>query len=111
VTAALPFETGPAGVSVRIRVTPGAGRSEVAGLHLDAAGAVALAVRVTARPEKGKATAAAIETLARALHMPPSSLSLKCGGKNRTKLIAVAGDARRIEQAVRRLMPQEQGNE
>lgn len=103
----LPYESGPAGLVLRIRVTPGAGRSEVAGLHHDAEGRPALQVRVTARPEKGRATAAALETLARALGMPPSRLALKCGGRNRTKLIAVAGDARAAQQAVMRLMSQE----
>lgn len=103
-TSPLPIEAGPAGLSLRIRVTPGARRSEVVGLHGDAAGGQALAVRVTAPPEKGRATTAAIETLARALGLAPSRLSLKCGGRSRTKIIAVSGDGAEVRTALERLL-------
>lgn len=103
-TLPLPYETGAAGLSLRIRVTPGARRSEVAGLHNDAAGGCALAVRVTAPPEKGRATAAAIETVAHALKIAPSRLALKCGGRSRTKIIAVSGDGAELRTALERLL-------
>ncbi len=79
-------------------------------MHEDAAGNAAIAVRVTARPEKGKATEAAIETLARALRVPPSRLALKCGGKNRTKLIQVSGEPAEIERALAQLLAKQRGD-
>lgn len=109
-TGGLPYESGPAGVCVRIRVTPGAGKSELAGLREDADGNAAIAVRVTANPGKGKATAAAMETLARALRVPPSRLSLKCGGRSRLKLIQISGEAAEIERALAQLLNKQRGD-
>lgn len=64
-----------------VRVTPGA-RSE--GLEI-AAGR--LLARVRARPEDGKATAAVLDLLARALGIAPSRLSLLRGATSREKLV------------------------
>lgn len=64
-----------------VRVTPGA-RSE--GLEI-ADGR--LLAKVRARPEDGKATAAVLDLLARALDTAPSRLSLLRGATSREKLV------------------------
>lgn len=66
-----------------MRVTPGA-RSE--GLEI-AEGRVL--VKVRAKPEDGKATAAVLELLARALEVAPSGLSLLRGATSREKLVRI----------------------
>ncbi|MFP4274206.1 MAG: DUF167 domain-containing protein [Paracoccaceae bacterium] len=64
----------------RVRVTPRAAREALA------AEADHIAVRVTARPAQGKANAAAVKLLARALGVPKTRLTLIRGGTSRTKL-------------------------
>ena len=66
-----------------VRVSPGASADAVT---LPPAGG-AIAVRVTAPPEEGKANDAVLRLLARALQRPPSSLELVRGATGRTKLI------------------------
>ncbi len=93
-----------AGVTVRVRAQPGAGRSEIAGLETRARGEVSLKVRVRAQAEKGKANQAVIETLAKALGLARSRLSLKQGATARTKLVAIEGDPEELAAALARLV-------
>jgi uncharacterized protein YggU (UPF0235/DUF167 family) len=51
-----------------------------------------LRVRVSAVPDKGKANAAVVALLARALGVPKSAVSVVSGETARLKTIAVAGD-------------------
>jgi uncharacterized protein YggU (UPF0235/DUF167 family) len=69
-----------------VRVTPGA-RSE--GLEI-AKGR--LLAKVRAKPEDGKATAAVLDLLARALDIAPSRLSLLRGATSREKLVQLSQD-------------------
>jgi uncharacterized protein YggU (UPF0235/DUF167 family) len=55
-------------------------------------GSAVIRVRVTAVPDKGKANAAAIVLLAKALGVPKSAISVVSGETARLKTIAVAGD-------------------
>jgi uncharacterized protein YggU (UPF0235/DUF167 family) len=66
-----------------VRVTPGT-RSET----LEIAEGRLLA-KVRAKPEDGKATAAVLELLARALEIGPSRLSLLRGATSREKLLQI----------------------
>lgn len=66
-----------------VRVTPGT-RSEA----LEIAEGRLLA-KVRAKPEDGKATAAVLELLARALEIAPSRLSLLRGATSREKLLQI----------------------
>ena len=50
-----------------------------------------LRVAVTAAPEKGRANAAVEELLARALGIPPSSVTVVAGATARRKLVEVDG--------------------
>ncbi len=71
---------------LRVRVTPGAGRTEVVGRHGDA-----WRLRVTPAPERGRATEAALRLLADTLSVPRRNVSLVSGHAAREKLVAVAG--------------------
>jgi hypothetical protein len=83
------FELTDTGARVFVRVTPGARTGEIAGLWRGAKGEQRLAVKVTAPPDKGKANAAVIKVLARALGLPKSSLSVASGETSRLKTIAI----------------------
>lgn len=71
-----------------VRVTPRARRNAVLA---DPGPPPVLRVQVTAAPEGGKANAAAIKLLARALGVPKSRLELIRGATSRDKLFRVAG--------------------
>ena len=62
----------------------------------------ALKVKVAAVPEKGKANAAAVALLAKALGVPKSAIRLVAGETARSKVVEIAGDgpslAARLEQ-------------
>lgn len=64
-----------------LRVTPGASAEAIA------LGDAGLAVRVTAAPEAGKANAAVLALLARALGVPKTSLEIVRGDTGRDKLV------------------------
>jgi uncharacterized protein len=79
---------------LRLRVSPGASRSEVVGRYGDG-----WKVRVAARPEHGKANAAVLELVAQTLGMPKTSIDLVSGAGSRDKVLAVQGmDATSVEQ-------------
>jgi uncharacterized protein len=82
---------------LRVRVTPRAGRNEVAG-ERDGV----LLVRVTAPPEGGKANAAACRVIARALGIAPSRVTVARGAGSRQKSLRVEGvDQKRLKAALR----------
>jgi hypothetical protein len=72
---------------LRVRVTPKAGRDEIAGF--DERGE--LRVRVTAAAEGGKANAAACKALAEALGVPNSSVRVVRGETSRHKTVELDG--------------------
>ena len=74
-------------MQVAVLVTPKAGRNEVVGWHKDANGARELHVKVTAAPEKGKATKAACKTLAAYFGDPKSSVACVRGDTSRHKMM------------------------
>ena len=92
-----PLRPGKGGVLLLVRVPPKSSRDEVAGLHLASDGAVSLAVKVTAVPDKGRANKAVIETLAKACRMPKSAFELVSGETDRTKTILVTGNPAALE--------------
>jgi uncharacterized protein (TIGR00251 family) len=91
VPASSPFRETPEGVLVHLRVTPNAGRDAIEGVEHRDDGSSVLRVRVKAVPDKGKANAAVIALLAKALGLPKSSLSLISGDTARLKTVLVAG--------------------
>jgi len=77
-------------VRIRVRVHPGAKRTEVGG-RSGPDDAPALVVRVVARAIDGQANAAVIEALAEALGVRRRAVRLVTGASSRTKLVEVEG--------------------
>jgi uncharacterized protein len=71
---------------LRLRVTPGASRSEVVGRHGDA-----WKIRVAAPPESGKANDAVVALIARALGVPRARIEIAGGHGSRDKTVVVSG--------------------
>lgn len=71
---------------ITIRVRPGSARPGVGGEHDGA-----LVVRVSARAVDGRATAAALASVAAAFGVRPRAVTLVAGAASRTKIVEVAG--------------------
>jgi uncharacterized protein (TIGR00251 family) len=71
---------------LRLRVSPGAARSEIVGRHGEA-----WKVRVGAPPESGRANEALVELLASTLGVPKRAVELISGHGSRDKTIVVHG--------------------
>jgi hypothetical protein len=93
------------GVTVAVRVTPGARRQRIDGVVAEADGRQVIRVSVTAPPEAGKANVAVIALLAKTWKVPKSAIAVQSGASSRRKLLAIAGDPaalrRRIEDSVK----------
>ena len=74
------------GVACLVRVTPRAGRTEIAGVRDDA-----LQVRLAAAPVDGAANAALVELLAEVLDVPKRDVTILSGHRGRVKRVAIAG--------------------
>jgi hypothetical protein len=75
--------------SLRVRVSPGARRTEVVGRHGDG-----WKVRVSAPPEDGRANDAVLTLLAQRLDVPRRSLEIVSGHGGRDKVVRMAGISR-----------------
>jgi uncharacterized protein (TIGR00251 family) len=82
----------PDGIRLHLRVTPNAGVDRIEGLETRDDGSTVLRVRVKAVPDKGKANAAVIALLAKALGIPRSAITLVTGDTARFKTLRIAGD-------------------
>jgi len=71
---------------LRLRVSPGAARSELVGRH-----GSAWKVRVSAAPERGRANDAVVRLLASRLDVPRASLSVVSGHAGRDKVVELRG--------------------
>ena len=74
------------GVALTVRVVPRASATELAGVAGEA-----LRIRLQAPPADGKANAALVAFLARALGVPRGAVTLKAGLSSRTKQVRVRG--------------------
>jgi hypothetical protein len=81
---------------LRIRVSPGARKTELVGRQGEA-----WKVRVAAPPERGRANAAVLKLLAERLRIPLAGLTLVAGGSGRDKVVELHGLG--AEEADRRL--------
>jgi uncharacterized protein (TIGR00251 family) len=87
----------PAGVVIRVRVVPRAGRSGLAGTRDNA-----LLVRLNAPPVEGAANAELLDVLSEALDVPRRLLTIVSGERSRSKRVLVAGvDAAAVEARLR----------
>jgi uncharacterized protein len=82
----LRLDEGAEGTRIRVRAVPGARREGVLGAHGDA-----LRVAVRAVAEKGRANAALVEVLARALGLRPGDVEIVSGAGSRDKTVLVRG--------------------
>jgi uncharacterized protein (TIGR00251 family) len=71
---------------LRLRVSPGAGRTALVGRHGDA-----WKVRVTEAPERGRANEAVLRFLAETLALPRTALTLVSGHGGREKIVELKG--------------------
>lgn len=71
---------------VRVRVSPGGGRTAVIGRQGDA-----WKVRVTEAPERGRANEAVLRLLANTLALPRAAVTLVCGHGGREKIVELSG--------------------
>jgi uncharacterized protein YggU (UPF0235/DUF167 family) len=71
---------------VRLRVSPGARRTELGGRHGEA-----WKVRVAASPERGRANEAVLDLLSRALELPRAAVSIVAGHTAREKVVLLEG--------------------
>lgn len=80
-----------AGVRLRVRVTPRAGRDRLEGM-VDLPDGPAVKIAVSAPPEDGKANAAVCKLLAKFLRTAKSNIAVKSGVTARNKQVDIAGD-------------------
>ena len=84
---------------LRLRVSPGATRTELVGRH-----GSAWKVRVSAAPERGRANDAVVALLASRLDVPRASLSIVAGVTGRDKVVELRGlDAAEAERRLEAL--------
>ena len=93
-----------AGVRVRIRVRPGAGRTAVGGGYGDA-----LVVRVGAPAVDGRATEAALAAVAEAFGVRRQSVQLVTGATSRDKVVEIAADPDQVRARLAELRHPERG--
>jgi uncharacterized protein len=92
----MPFKIHKQGVTVSVRLTPGARKDGILGAVDAGEGKKALKVSVRSPPEDGKANKELLELLAEAWKLPKSSLSLLSGDSSRQKVILAAGDSQKL---------------
>ena len=95
---ALRIDRSASGVRFWIHVSPRARQPRVGGIHGDA-----LRVAVSAPPVEGKANAACVQLLAKALGEPATHIDLDPGSRGRRKRVAVRGDPEALSERVRAL--------
>jgi uncharacterized protein (TIGR00251 family) len=89
---ARPWQPGGGGLSVDLKVTPGAKADRVDGIELQDDGAAVLRVRLKAPPADGKANRALIQLLAKRWGLAKSAVTLASGETARRKRLHLAGD-------------------
>ena len=93
----------PTGATLRVRVTPNAGADRIEGAEIRDDGEAVLRVRVAAVPDKGKANAAVVALIAKALGLPKSAISVVAGETSRIKSLAIAGTPELVGESLDRL--------
>lgn len=100
-----PYRVEPGGLTLHLRATPNAGVDRIEGVETRDDGHDVLRVRVKAVPDKGKANAAVIVLLAKALGTSKSQISLVSGDTARQKTVFIAGDGLSLAALVDKLTP------
>jgi uncharacterized protein (TIGR00251 family) len=84
-------------IRLKLRVVPGAGRSEVVGRY-----GSAWKVRIGAAPERGRANAALVRVLAQRLRISRSEITIVSGHTGRDKVVELHGLS--VDEATSRLL-------
>ncbi|TAL31692.1 MAG: DUF167 domain-containing protein [Alphaproteobacteria bacterium] len=92
----MPFKIHKQGVTVNVRLTPGARHDGIAGVVDAGDGKKALKISVRSPPEDGKANKELLALLAQEWGLPKSAFSLLSGDTNRQKVVLVAGDGQAL---------------
>ncbi|RED47993.1 DUF167 domain-containing protein [Aestuariispira insulae] len=92
------------GIHLFLRVTPKASANRLRSVELDGAGQARLKIQVTAPPEGGKANAAVIKLLSKALGIGKTSLRVVSGQTDRHKMLHIAGEPAEREKLIRDLL-------
>lgn len=90
---AVPYRLTGDGLALTVRVTPNAGVDRIEGAEQRDDGQIALRLRVAAVPDKGRANAAVVALLSKALGVPKTRIRVISGETARLKVLAVTGDA------------------
>ena len=80
------------GVALVVRLTPKGGRNCIDGIETLSDGRSVLKVRVRAAPSVGRANAALVRLLAKAVGVPPRDVALSAGATARIKRLTITGD-------------------
>ncbi|MEZ0225724.1 MAG: DUF167 domain-containing protein [Alphaproteobacteria bacterium] len=92
----MPFKIHKQGVTVNVRLTPGARHDGIFGVVDAGDGKKALKISVRSPPEDGKANKELLALLADNWKLPKSSLTLLSGDTHRQKVILVIGDGQKL---------------
>jgi uncharacterized protein (TIGR00251 family) len=87
-----PWSAIAGGVALAVRLTPKGGRDAIDGIERLADERAVLKVRVAAPPSEGKANAALVRLLAKAVGVPPRDVALVAGATARIKRLVFSGD-------------------
>ena len=93
------YRVRPAGIDLSVRLTPRSSADAIDGLGVQADGAVHLAARVRAVPDKGAANAALERVLADWLGLPKSTIAIVGGSTSRLKTVRLSGDPSELAEA------------
>ena len=94
------YRARPDGLDLVVRLTPKSSADAIEGVQAAANGAVHLAARVRAAPDKGAANAALERLLADRLDLPKRAVSVVAGSTSRLKTVRLTGDAAKIAEAI-----------
>ena len=92
-----PLRQTASGFFLYVRASPKSGRNEIAGSVISAKGEAALAVKVTAVPDKGQANEAVVKTLAKAMGVSKSSFRLVAGQTSRDKVFELTANVSTVQ--------------
>ena len=88
------------GVTLAVRISPGARSSRIDGIVVDADGRCGEKIAVTTVPEDGKANKAVITLLAKSWLVPKSSTTIQSGATAQQNISRIKGDSRALKQRI-----------
>ncbi|MEW5422301.1 DUF167 family protein [Amorphus sp. 3PC139-8] len=96
------YEASADAVTVRVRLTPKAGRDDIDGIKSLSDGSVVMAARVRAVPDKNAANKALEALLAKRFGLAKTAVEIRSGHTARLKIVRLSGDPSAIVAAIER---------